>query len=102
MKRAHKKNRFYEILVRPFLGVFVFFLFSFICYNQCIKNSEKEIFEHKNKLGLLEKKRAVLKKENEDLNLMVNSLSDPAWIELILMRDLGVVPEGKLKIHFVK
>ncbi len=36
----------------------------------------------------------------EDLQLRIASQTDPAWIEMILMRDLGVVPEGFLKVHF--
>lgn len=40
--------------------------------------------------------------KNEDLQLHLASQNDPAWIEMILMRDLGVVPEGFLKVHFKK
>ncbi|PIS03027.1 MAG: hypothetical protein COT85_03080 [Chlamydiae bacterium CG10_big_fil_rev_8_21_14_0_10_42_34] len=47
-----------------------------------------------------EKWRAIQKKE--DLELRIASQNDPAWIEMILMRDLGVVPEGFLKVHFKK
>lgn len=36
----------------------------------------------------------------ESLQDHLVSQSDPAWVELILMRELGVVPEGWLKIHF--
>jgi hypothetical protein len=37
-----------------------------------------------------------------DLELRIASQNDPAWIEMVLMRDLGVVPEGFLKVHFKK
>jgi hypothetical protein len=40
--------------------------------------------------------------KREDLELRIASQNDPAWIEMILMRDLGVVPEGFLKVHFKK
>lgn len=36
----------------------------------------------------------------EDLQLMIASQNDPAWIEMVLIRQLGVVPEGFLKVHF--
>jgi hypothetical protein len=45
-----------------------------------------------------EKKQAFLEKEH--LQLKIASQNDPAWIEMILMRDLGVVPEGYVKVHF--
>lgn len=35
-----------------------------------------------------------------DLQERLASQSDPAWIEMVLMRDLGVVPEGFVKVHF--
>ena len=38
----------------------------------------------------------------EDLELRIASQNDPAWIEMVLIRDLGVVPEGFLKVHFKK
>lgn len=36
----------------------------------------------------------------EDLQLQIRSQEDPSWVEMLLMRDLGVVPEGWLKVHF--
>lgn len=38
----------------------------------------------------------------EDLVLQVNSQSDPEWIELTLMKGLGLVPDGQTKIVFVE
>lgn len=36
----------------------------------------------------------------EDLILQVNSQSDPAWVELVLMKGLGLIPEGQTKVFF--
>ncbi len=36
----------------------------------------------------------------EDLLAQIQSQSDPAWIELTLMKGLGVVPEGQQKVYF--
>lgn len=44
--------------------------------------------------------KASLLQENEDLKLQINSQSDPAWIQLTLMKGLGLVPEGQLKVYF--
>lgn len=45
---------------------------------------------------------AIVEKKNEQvrLNEMIMSESDPQWIELTLMRVLGVIPEGTKKIYF--
>lgn len=40
--------------------------------------------------------------KRQQLELCIASQNDPAWIEMVLMRDLGVVPEGFLKVHFQK
>ncbi len=38
--------------------------------------------------------------EHEDLVLQIQSQSDPAWIQLTLMKGLGLVPDGQMKIFF--
>jgi len=54
------------------------------------------------KLEELEKQKWEALQKKEELELRIASQTDPAWIEMILMRDLGVVPEGFLKVHFKK
>jgi hypothetical protein len=44
--------------------------------------------------------KASLLEVKEDLLLQINSQSDPAWIQLTLMKGLGLVPEGQLKVYF--
>lgn len=51
-------------------------------------------------LKTLDNEKATLLQEREDLLLQINSQSDPAWIQLILMKGLGLVPEGQLKVYF--
>lgn len=48
----------------------------------------------------MEKEKCLTLATQEELILKIASQSDPAWIEMILMRDLGVIPEGWLKVHF--
>ena len=50
----------------------------------------------------LEIEGAIGKAENaqRDLKLQVASQSDPAWIELALIKGLGLVPEGYTKIYY--
>lgn len=54
------------------------------------------------RLEEMEKEKWLAFQKKEDLALRIASQNDPAWIEMILMRDLGVVPEGFLKVHFKK
>lgn len=51
-------------------------------------------------LDMLKAEKSSLLQEKEDLLLQINSQSDPAWIQLTLMKGLGLVPEGQLKVYF--
>ncbi len=97
-----KRSKIFEVVFIRFWWVFLFFLLSFIGYDQAILKKNKDIHTFKTKLTALEKIKQQKKAENENLNQIINSENDPAWIEQVLMRDLGVVPEGKLKVHFIK
>ncbi|MDE3055113.1 MAG: hypothetical protein KGI80_00230 [Verrucomicrobiota bacterium] len=48
-----------------------------------------------------ERERDLALQKREDLQLQIASKNDPSWIEMLLIRELGVVPEGWLKIHFI-
>ena len=48
---------------------------------------------------IMEQKRLVAM-EREDLLLQIQSQNDPKWVELVLMRKLGLIPEGQTKVYF--
>jgi hypothetical protein len=50
----------------------------------------------------MEKVKLIAAQERAELELCLNSQTDPAWVEIMLMKDLGVVPEGWTKIQFTK
>jgi hypothetical protein len=56
----------------------------------------------KSQLHALQSEKRFLLEEKEDLKLQISSQKDPAWIELTLMKGLGLVPEGQLKVYFTK
>lgn len=59
---------------------------------------EKEALDQSLTALLAEKERAL--ETQKELQLTINSQSDPAWIELVLFRELGLIPEGDTKILF--
>lgn len=75
-------------------------IICFSVYEQRIKVQNKEWEFLKNQLVALQSEKELLKMEQEDLLLRLNSQGDPAWIELILMRVLGLVPDGYTKVSF--
>ncbi|MBX7065992.1 MAG: hypothetical protein K1X28_02055 [Parachlamydiales bacterium] len=67
-------------------------------------SKEKKLAFHElqNRLEEMEKEKLQALQMKEDLQLRIASQNDPAWIEMVLIRELGVVPEGFLKVHFKK
>lgn len=80
--------------------VVLFLLVCYAAYEHALVKYEKEYQTLHNRLEelQLEKKRVLAKQE--DLQLQINSHSDPSWIERTLIKGLGVVPEGYKKIYF--
>ncbi len=77
--------------------------FSLVClcvYGQAMKKKSALASELKGKILSLQHESSLLSAEREQLQLEIASQNDPAWIELVLMRHLGVVPEGQVKVHF--
>jgi hypothetical protein len=54
------------------------------------------------RLKNLEEQKQLALQQREDLELALRSQTDPTWIEMMLMKELGMVPEGWLKVFFVK
>jgi len=71
-------------------------------YVHSLKEKNAALRELVFRLQEMEKEKLLASQEKEELHLRISSQNDPAWIETILMRDLGVVPEGYLKVHFRK
>lgn len=82
--------------------VFFFALLCFICYEQGIKiRNEQYTVLSKQLHGIKNEKRNALLLQTE-LLAQVQSQNDSSWIEFLLMKELGVVPEGHKKIYFIK
>ena len=80
----------------------MFCMLSGVCYLQAAGSKKALIYKLEQRaFELQEEKRAALQ-QKEELELRIASQSDPAWIELVLLREVGVVPEGYLKVHFKK
>lgn len=71
-------------------------------YAESMRYKQMEIQKVKLCLAQLGQEKQTAFKTMEELELSVSSQEDPAWIEMVLMRDLGMVPDGWLKVHFQK
>lgn len=82
--------------------VFLFCAATVLAHVHFFKEKTAAICLLNGRLQEMEKEKELAFQKREALHLRIASQSDPAWIEMILMRDLGVVPEGFLKVHFKK
>lgn len=109
MKYAHfafakaKVPRIFKFIEKTLFQTWWVILFILFCYGAYEHTLEKYRHEYSFLYSRLEelqfeKKEAL--KVQENLQLQINSQSDPQWIELTLMKGLGVVPEGYKKIYF--
>lgn len=80
--------------------VVLFILTCYMFYEQGLKKRDLDYDKlHLQLVDLQQQKKEALSLR-EDLILQVNSQSDPAWVELVLMKGLGLIPEGQTKVFF--
>ncbi|MES2344782.1 MAG: hypothetical protein V4494_02435 [Chlamydiota bacterium] len=75
-------------------------ILSFSFYTHAMQKKEGEYQLLQRHLDDLEVEKRVALEKREDLLLQISSQSDPAWIQLMLMKGLGLVPEGQQKVYF--
>ena len=82
--------------------VFFFALFTFGVYEQASHSIVKAI--HKLELRTEKLQEAIQKEEQsvQESRLQIASFSDPQYQEYVLIKGLGVIPEGYKKIYFTK
>ncbi len=80
--------------------VFLFCFFVGLVYLHALKNRNAALQEMAYRFSEMKKEQMLALQEQEDLQMRIASQHDPAWIEMVLMREIGVVPEGWIKVHF--
>ncbi len=87
---------------QSYVWVSIFCLITGFAYFQSMKEKRAAIRELSFRLEEMGKEKCLALQDKEELHLRIASQDDPAWIEMVLMHGLGVVPEGWLKVHFQK
>ncbi len=87
-------------LIRQSWWVLLFISACFLVFLHFSEKKNRVISSLGQHLSCYRVQKAKLLQENEELKLQINSQSDPAWIQLTLMKGLGLVPEGQLKVYF--
>ena len=87
-------------LITKFGWVTVFTFISLGCYGFAAQQKEARYHELNEIVYRLEHQIDEAKKTQGILTLRLSSLDDPDWVQMLLMRDLGVLPDGQFKIVF--
>ena len=80
--------------------VIAFMALCGVLYLHGVRQKNLTYREMSGRLQVLEKEKLLALAEQEELFLQIQSQSDPAWVEMILKRNLGLVPEGQTKVYF--
>ena len=78
----------------------LFLALFFVGFDQVMRHRQKECDEVEARLAQLAGERVHLTAIQEELYLQIASQNDPGWIEMALMKGLGLVPEGQIKVYF--
>lgn len=80
--------------------IVAFLLLCHIGYDLGLQHWHHEYSNLSQRLLRLEEEKKSVQTLQEDLRYQVYSQSDHAWVELTLMKGLGLVPEGQVKVFF--
>lgn len=86
--------------LESFLWLAAFVVVTFLVYEQAKAKLMKSICSLEEKSAFLQAKIKEEEEVQEELKLQVASQSDPSWVELSLIKALGLVPEGYTKIYY--
>lgn len=101
MNGSLRRDRFSSLHIRSW-WVLVFTTLSLAFYFQAAHSRTTAISDLSSRMKEMENAKLLTSEQNEALAIRLQSESDPAWIEMTLMKELGVVPEGWVKVHFQK
>lgn len=78
----------------------VFVLLCGLIYLHALRQKDRSYQELARQFRTLEQEKTAALADQEDLLSQISSQSDPAWVEMILKRNLGLVPEDQVKVYF--
>ena len=89
-------------IIRHSWWVVAFIFGCAILYEHGLKERSRLYQQLTEQAATLTKEKALALDTQERLQRQINSQNDPAWVELTLMKQLGVVPKGQKKIYFYR
>ena len=94
-----KESNLYTFFFRCWWTVLLI-LFCYGFYLHAMHKKKVLYGDLKRKADQLETSLCAAIAQREDLLMQIQSQSDPAWIELLIKKHLGMVPYGQTKVYF--
>ncbi len=101
MNESKNRSRLFEEIVLKSWWVILFLFLATFAYEQASFSKAQEKKNLLEELRTLELAKKVAENRQDELQVQIESREDSRWIEMVLMRGLGLVPEGAIKIHFI-
>lgn len=95
-------NKLVDIFIIRSWWVTTFLLVCFVLYEKGMQKRTFQFEQLQEQLAVLQQEKKKVLMQQAKLQMQVNSQSDLAWIELTLMKGLGVCPEDQKKVYFSK
>jgi len=93
------QNRLQSFFFRCWWTILVL-VFAYGFYLHGMQKKRDLLTRMKEKMSYLESELELAKESREHLLRQIESQSDPAWIELLMRKHLGMVPSGQTKVYF--
>ena len=91
-----------KVLIYQSWWVILLLIVCFVGNDVGTQKYNKTLSELKCKYSDILKDKELASLKKEELKLRIESQSDPAWVERVLIKELGVVPENQVKVYFSK
>ena len=90
--------------LRSFLGkwwwVIAVLGILYLLYFQSVREKRGVIAQLDGRIEQLDEAKQSCLEKRDELLLKIGSFDDPAYVEMTLMKQVGVVPEGQTKVFF--
>lgn len=93
-------EKIFDLVVLQSWWVYLFAAVAYLLFTHGMQKKKVAVQEITQRLESLSREKKAALEENEELLLQINSQQDPAYIQMVLMKRLGLVPEGQIKVHF--
>lgn len=89
----------HEVFIQSW-WVILFILICFFCYEEGLRKKERDFQVLQKQYQELFQRKEVVMNIHEELVGQIRSQQDPSFIEMLLLKELGLVPEGVTKVVF--